>query len=125
MNGSIERRENEIVVVGEVDDFHRFLSLIHAAIEKANYSDVVLNLEKCTAAFQNSMLSVCAQVMAYRKSGVEFSLIPPEFPTLRNIFRNTGWGFFWIRRILIPQIFVDIQEFPLHNIKHQMNSNQL
>lgn len=94
MNGTIERNGNEIIVVGDLDDFHRFLSLIHTAIEKAGYKELILNLEGCTSAFQNSMLSVCAQVMAYRKSGIDFILKPPTSATLRNLFRNTGWGYF-------------------------------
>ena len=94
MTGTVDRNGNEIVVVGDLDDFHRFLSLIHVAIEKAGYLELVLNLESCTAAFQNSMLSVCAQVMAYRNAGIEFSLKPPTSARLRNLFRNTGWGYF-------------------------------
>jgi hypothetical protein len=90
----IERKENRIVVEGELYDFHRFLSQIHTIVEKAGYSDVVLDLERCTSAFQNSMLSVCAQVMAYRKAGVSFDLIPPADKKLENLFRNTNWGYF-------------------------------
>lgn len=90
----MERIGNEISVVGALDDFHRFLSLIHAAIEIAEYQEIILNLEHCTSAFQASMLAVCAQVMAYRHAGIDFILKPPTNTKLLNLFRNTGWGYF-------------------------------
>ncbi len=105
MTGTIERNGNEVVVVGDLDDFHRLLSQIHAAIEKAGYQDLVLNLESCTSAFQNSMLSVCAQVMAYRNAGIAFHLKPPASAKLRNLFRNTGWGYFLDPRQFDPSNF--------------------
>lgn len=105
MNGTIERNGHEVIVVGNLIDFHRLLSLVHAAIEKAGYQEVVLNLESCATAFQNSMLSVCAQVMAYRKAGIEFHLIPPSDKKLRNLFQNTGWGYFLDPRKFDPSNF--------------------
>ena len=53
-----------------------------------------LTCPKCTSAFQNSMLSVCAQVIRYRAEGIDFTLVPPESRTLQNLFRNTNWGYF-------------------------------
>jgi len=94
MSSSIDRVDNRIVVAGELFDFHRLLAMIHAIVEKAGYQDVVLDLAQCSAAFQNSMLSVCAQVVAYRAEGVSFELIPPADPKLQNLFRNTNWGYF-------------------------------
>ncbi|MDH5785916.1 MAG: STAS-like domain-containing protein [Chromatiales bacterium] len=94
MSANITRSSNKISVVGDLDDFHVFLSSIHAATEKAGYSDVVIDLSQCTSAFQNSMLSVCAQILAYRKAGIDFSLIPPEKKQLNNLFVNTGWAYF-------------------------------
>ncbi|HYA38479.1 MAG TPA: STAS-like domain-containing protein [Candidatus Methylomirabilis sp.] len=105
MSGTIERNGNEVVVTGDLDDFHRLLSFIHTAIEKAGYQDLILNLESCTSAFQNSMLSVCAQVMAYRNSGIAFHLKPPTSPKLQNLFRNTGWGYFLDPRQFDPSNF--------------------
>ncbi len=67
-SGSITRKRNIVEVIGPLDDFHRFLSLIYTAIEKKRYSDIVLNLKQCTTAYQNTMLSLCAQIMAYRKA---------------------------------------------------------
>ncbi len=90
----IDRIGNRIVVTGELLDFHRLLSQIHTIVEKQGYPDLILDLEHCTSAFQNAMLSVCAQVMAYRKAGVSFDLVPPAKPTLFNLFKNTGWGHF-------------------------------
>jgi hypothetical protein len=89
----MERIRNQIIVEGELKDFHRFLSFIHAAIEKAEYQEIVLNFENCTSAFQGAMLAICAQVMAYRQSGIDFDFIPPTNIKLLNLFRNTGWGY--------------------------------
>lgn len=102
---SIERRENLIIVTGELYDFHRLLSLIHQIVEKLDYEDVILDLKDCSTAFQNSMLSVCAQVMAYRKSGVSFELIPPSDKKLENLFRNTNWGHFLDPHKFEPSLF--------------------
>jgi anti-sigma regulatory factor (Ser/Thr protein kinase) len=94
MSGAISRTDNRIVVTGDLRDFHRLLAQIHAVVEKLGYQDVVLDLEQCTSAFQNAMLSVCAQVMAYRAVGVSFELIPPADKALENLFRNANWGHF-------------------------------
>ena len=94
MISTIERTDNRIVVTGELYDFHRLLAQIHAIVEKLGLQDVVLDLEHCSSAFQNAMLSVCAQVMAYRTSGISFNLIPPADKKLENLFRNTNWGHF-------------------------------
>lgn len=92
MNGPVTRTDNRIEVVGPLGDFHRFLSQVHTAIEKKGYEEIILDLRQCTSAFQNSMLSLCAQVMAYRKGGIDFSLIPPDEKRLSNLFQNTGWA---------------------------------
>jgi len=86
----LRRIENKIEVVGDLQDFHYLLALIHLCIGNTGYSDVVLDLSECTSAFQNSMLSICAQVMAYRKAGIDFELIPPNSPMLFNLFKNTN-----------------------------------
>src|SRR6478609_4511647 len=90
----ISRNGNRITVEGDLRDFHYLLAQIHQCIEVAGYSDVILDMSACTSAFQNSMLSVCAQVAAYRKSGVTFSLVPPRVSTLSNLFKNTNWAHF-------------------------------
>ena len=94
MNSVIERKENRVVVGGELYDFHRLLAHIHTVVEKLGYRDVVLDLQDCASAFQNSMLSVCAQVMAYRKGGISFQLVPPSDKKFENLFKNTNWGHF-------------------------------
>jgi anti-sigma regulatory factor (Ser/Thr protein kinase) len=108
MNGKIERVDNRIIVTGELRDFHRLLAVLHAIVEKAGYKDVILDLEGCTTAFQNAMLSVCAQVLAYGEAGVSFDLIPPADKKLENLFRNTNWGHF-----LSPNRF-DVSPFKGH-----------
>ncbi|MDO3619793.1 STAS-like domain-containing protein [Ralstonia pseudosolanacearum] len=94
MTSNIERKDNRITVTGELFDFHRLLANIHTIIEKLSYREVIIDLGRCTSAYPNSMLSVCAQVMAYRNSGISFDLIPPADHLFLNLFRNTNWAHF-------------------------------
>jgi len=96
MSGNIDRIDNVIEVSGPLDDFHRFLSQIHTAIEKKGYQEVTLDLSQCTSAFQNSMLSLCAQILAYRKAGIDFSLIPPMKNGYRIYFKILVGHTIWI-----------------------------
>jgi hypothetical protein len=105
LNSTIDRIDNRIVVGGELYDFHRFLAHIHTIVEKLAYQDVVLDFENCTSAFQNAMLSVCAQVMAYRKGGVSFQLTPPCDKRVENLFKNTNWGYYLDPRRFEPSAF--------------------
>lgn len=91
---NIDRKENRVIVNGELFDFHWLLSQIHTIVEKLNYQEVIIDFGKCTSAFPQSMLSVCAQVIAYRNGGVDFVLIPPSDKRFENLFKNTGWGYF-------------------------------
>ena len=104
----IDRSGNVIRVIGDLNDFHFLLAQIHQCIENAGFNDLVLDMSECTSAFQNSMLSVCAQVLAYREAGIDISLIPPRNTRLSNLFRNTNWGYF-----LDPHKF-DISHFRGH-----------
>lgn len=112
MNNSIERQDNRIIVDGELYDFHRLLSHIHAIVEKLGYQDVLLDLQSCSSAFPNSMLSVCAQVMAYKKGGVSFRLVPPSDKKLENLFKNTNWGYFLDPSLFAPSIFSGHRHIP-------------
>lgn len=109
---SIEGIENRIVVSGDLLDFHRFLAIVHDIVEKRGYPEVVLDLAKCRSAFPNSMLSLCAQVAAYRKAGISFDLIPPEERKLANLFRNTNWGYFLDPRSFEPSTFRGHSQVP-------------
>lgn len=51
------------------------------------------------------MLSVCAQVMAYRKCGVSFQLVPPSDKKFENLFKNTNWGYFLDPDLFNPSTF--------------------
>lgn len=93
MNGSIFRDNRKIIVVGDLIDFRKLLSHIHIAIDKLGYDDIIIDMSDCTSAFQNAMLSVCAQVLAYRESGKDFLLKLPEKKRLRNLFINSNWAY--------------------------------
>lgn len=51
------------------------------------------------------MLSVCAQVMAYGKSGVSFQMVPPSDKQFANLFKNTNWGYFLDPMKFAPSTF--------------------
>jgi len=102
---SIERIENKIVVVGELNDLHRLLADVHIIVERLKYQDVILDLSKCTSAFQNTMLSVCVQILAYRNSGISFTLIPPNDKKVENLFKNSNWLYFLDPRQFEPSTF--------------------
>ena len=46
MNGDINRDGNIISIIGDLSDFHKLLSDIHVAIEKAEYKDLHLDFSK-------------------------------------------------------------------------------
>lgn len=94
MSGYVNREESTIQVVGDLVDFRRLLSVMHHAIEKAAYPSIVIDLSDCTLAYPSSMLSVCAQVLAYRSAGIEISIIPPKAKRLLNYYVNTNWAHF-------------------------------
>lgn len=102
---NITRDNNEIKIVGAGDSFPILLSCIHHAIENLGFSEIVLNFEECTSAFQNVMLSICAQTSAYRHSGVDFQLILPKDAKLANLFKNTGWAYFITPRMFDSPIY--------------------
>lgn len=93
MNGPIYREDHKIIVTGDLIEFRKLLSHIHIAIDKLGYDDIIIDMSDCTSAFQNAMLSVCAQVLAYRESGKDFLLKLPENKRLRNLFVNTNWAY--------------------------------
>lgn len=94
MQSIVDRENNRIQVIGDFVDARRLLSVMHIAIEKAGYQSIVLDMSNCTKTYRSSMPSVCAQVMAYRNAGIEFSLTPPSIKILQNLFVNTNWAHF-------------------------------
>lgn len=110
--GKIWREENTIHVAGDLHDFHYLLAQVHQCIEKAGFEDLVLDMSECTSAFQNSMLSVCAQVMAYREAGIDIELVPPSDKRLFNLFRNANWGYLLDPRRFDPSQFRGYTRIP-------------
>lgn len=110
--GTIDRIDNRVVVTRDLVDFHRLLAVIHHIVEQLGYTEVVLDLSQCTSAFQTSMLSLCAQVIAYRNSGISFDLVPPNDRRLSNLFRNANWAYFLDPRQFEPSIFRGHSQVP-------------
>lgn len=117
MANSVERKENRVIVTGEIYDFHRLLAQIHHIIEKLGYSEVVLDLGKCEKAYQNSMLSVCAQVMAYRNAGVVFQIVPPTEKLLLNLFVSNNWAHLLDPVAFAPSVFKGHTRIPATQYK--------
>jgi anti-sigma regulatory factor (Ser/Thr protein kinase) len=108
----IERDGNIIYVEGGLRDFHYLLSQLHQCVEDKGYDSLTLDMGKCTSAFQSSMLSVCAQVMAYRDAGIDINLIPPTEQRLYNLFHNTNWGYFLDPHTFDPSEFRGYSRIP-------------
>ncbi|WP_295968870.1 STAS-like domain-containing protein [uncultured Xanthomonas sp.] len=70
------------------------MSHLHNIVTKLGYQDFILDLSGCTKAYQSSLLSVCAQVMMHRESGVGVRVVPPIDRKLENLFTNANWGYF-------------------------------
>lgn len=93
--GQIDRVNNRIAIKGDFGDqnHHYLLSTIHNAVEKACYEDIVLDFSSCTASYPSGMLSLCAQVMSKRASGLDINLVLPDEPRLSRLFINTSWAY--------------------------------
>lgn len=117
MADTVERRDNRIIVTGELYDFHRLLAQIHHIVEKLGYAEVILDLGNCTKAYQNSMLSVCAQVMAYRQAGIAFNIIPPTDKLLLNLFVSNNWAHFLDPATFRPSVFKGHTRIPATQYK--------
>ena len=104
-NTKVSRENNIISVVGSLYDFRRLLSEVHKSIMNAGYTDIELNFSQCTAAFQSSMLGICAQILKYTYDGITFNLILPELPSLKNLFINTNWAHLIDSKKYLPSTF--------------------
>ena len=107
MSNQVQRKDNHIIVEGRLTDFNfrRLLSEIHKAINERGYQDIVLDFSRCASAFPNSMLGICAQVLAYRRGGIDFSLTAPDKRDLANLFHNANWAHFLDPRQCDPSKF--------------------
>ena len=88
----IERVENRISVEGHFVDARRLLATIHSCTDKFCYPDLELDFSLCTKTFPETMLALCAQVMAYREANVYISLVLPAEKIQANYFKNTLTG---------------------------------
>jgi len=97
---------------------------MHTAIEKKAYDSIILDLSNCTSAFQSSMLSFCAQVMAYTKSGINFELILPKRKQLANLFINTNWAHLLVPRQYSPSRFRGHSRIPATQYQSGKEQNE-
>jgi len=117
MSGDVIRDGNVIGVTGELSGFHKLLSEVHLAIERAEYKDLRLDFSKCTLAFQNSVLALCAQVLRCRESGIDFTFIPPENQKLGRLFQNANWSHLLDPRQFDPSSFRGYTSIPATQYK--------
>ena len=119
MQSQVHREGQRIIVQSDLTDycFRGLLSELHKAVDDRGYSDLVLDFSQCTAAFANSMLGLCAQVLAYRNGGVDFELVPPAKTTLKNLFHNTNWAHLLDPRNFPPSNFKGHSRIPATQYK--------
>jgi hypothetical protein len=75
-----------------LSSYKRALAGLHDAVNRAGYQDVILDFSKCDRAYPAPMLALCAQVMALRNSGIDFSLKLPTSNDLNRLFFNANWA---------------------------------
>ena len=92
---SVSRDGNQILIRGDlgIQDVRRVLAVLNAAIIQRGHRQIQLNFSNCTTAFSGAMLPICAQVLKFQLSGVEFFLELPIDPRLNKLFLNTNWAF--------------------------------
>ncbi len=90
----ISRRNNTIFATGNLvfGDMRRFCAALYAAIRDKQYSDVILDFSRCHTVYQSVMLPLTAQIVHYRTTGVDFSLIAPYSDQLDRLFHHTNWA---------------------------------
>ena len=65
----------------------------------------------------NSILALCAQVLRCRESGIDFTLIPPEYKKLGNLFRNANWNHLLDPHQFAPSSFKGYTSIPATQYK--------
>lgn len=90
----IQRDLNKLYVSGDIASgaVHRLLAAIRNAVNNAGFSELSMDMKACTKAWPDPMLQLCAQVLAYRDSGIYIGLDLPENPNLKRLFINTNWA---------------------------------
>ncbi|WP_324315756.1 STAS-like domain-containing protein [Povalibacter sp.] len=68
------------------------MAALHDTINVRGYADVVLDFSRCSAAFSNGMLPICAHVLQLQAAKIDVQFIPPEDSRIRRLFVNTGWA---------------------------------
>lgn len=123
---NINREHNRIAVSGNLldSDLHFLLANVHHAIERAQFDDIVLDFRNCSAAFQSSMLGVCAQALAYRESNINFELAPPNNAALRKLFSNANWAYLIDPRRYAPSSFRGYTQVPAIRYRNSDEQSQ-
>jgi len=81
------------------------LVAMYQAVDVRGYRDLVLDFSGCSAAFPAPMLALCAQVMRFRKLGIDIELVWPRDETLGRLFRNANWAHLLCPRNSPPSTF--------------------
>ncbi len=94
MNAWIKGSENRIEISGGLGlgNFRRVLAALHNLTTERRYRDIVLDFEKCSAAYAGPMIYICMVVGDLRRDGIGVELRLPEDQKLGNLFRNTNWA---------------------------------
>lgn len=113
-NSQITRTENTVSFSGSfgLQDLHRPLAGLHQAVQKAGYSDIILDFSRCDAAFPAAMLALCAQVSKLRQAQIDIDLRLPKDEKLRRLFQNANWAHYIAPRIYDPSTFRGYTQIP-------------
>lgn len=111
---NIDRDTNKVTIVGSLadSDLYIILACLHHAVEQNEYQDIILDFSDCSAAFQSSMLGLCAQVLRYKERNVDFDLVLPNQPRLARLFKNANWAHILDPRNHGPSTFKGYTQVP-------------
>jgi hypothetical protein len=94
MASRIETTGNQIRVVGTfaLSDLRRLTATLHNLTSRHGYQNIVLDFTRCAAAFPGPMAGLCAQVVDFRRQGIDFDYVAPSDSRLSRLFANSDWA---------------------------------
>ena len=122
---SIWRTDNTFQFIDKIDwstsiDFRK---AIFGAVNHRGYSDIVLDFSGVKKAYPNGIVPIITEIDAYKKVGVDFSLIPPSNPEVESLFSNNSW-FYHIEPRKFPE-FITTNKSSHMALKKFDDDNQL
>lgn len=98
--------------------------MLHQAVTKAGYTDLVLDFRPCTAAFAGPMLGLCAQVLRLKEARIYFELLLPTDDRMARLFQNANWAHLIAPRSYAPSSFRGVKQIAATQFTSPKEQNQ-